>query len=403
MQIRAITAFVEGSYPVDRAAFSGAASFLHAARRAYERAGYIVQSLRLATTPFPSYLAAPADTPALASDLAALAKEQGVSYVAMGPVRLGDDLAYVEALAAPLAAGEVFASVEIADCRGQLSLGACRRAAALVRAVAECSGDGFGNLYLAMLANCPPETPFFPASYAHGPGLRFALAVESADLAVEACRGATSAPAAAARLMEAVERTGVGLGAVGTELQAAHGVGFLGLDLSLAPYPECERSLGTALELLGGPPGSEGGVAAAALIADAVNRAHFPRCGFSGLMLPVLEDAALAARAAAGELTVHDLLLMSAVCGTGLDTIPLPGDAPIDSLAGVLADLGALALRTGKPLTARLMPMPGKKAGDPVEFAFAYFAPSRVLALHGGLSGGPLAGLETINLGRYGA
>ncbi|HPL28185.1 MAG TPA: DUF711 family protein, partial [Anaerolineae bacterium] len=147
--------------------------------------------------------------------------------------------------------------------------------------------------------------------------------------------------------------------------------------------------------------GAEGGVLAAALLADAVQGARFPRAGFSGLMLPVLEDAGLAARAGEGALRVHDLLLMSAVCGTGLDTIPLPGDASVDALAGVLADVGALALRSGKPLTARLMPLPGKQAGDPVTFDFPYFANSRVMALGDGLSQGPLATEETVTLARY--
>jgi len=401
LQIRAITAFISGSFPVDNAAVQGAAEFLQTARTALEQAGYIIQSLRLATTPFPTYLSEPAQAPELAASLAAAIQAAGLDYVAIGPVRLDDDPAYAAALAEPLAAGRVFASLEIADCRGRLSLAACRRCAQLVQTVAQRSGDGFGNLYLAALANCAPETPFFPASYARGGPLRFALAVEAADLAIQACDGATSPRDAARRLRVAIERAGQDLGCIAEGIAGAHGAGFVGLDFSLAPYPERERSLGTALELLGGMPGDEGGIAAAALVADAINRAQFPRCGFSGLMLPVLEDAALAARAAAGALTVHDLLLMSAVCGTGLDTIPLPGDTSLEALTGVLADMGALALRSGKPLTARLMPMPGKQAGDPVTFDFAYFANSRVLALQGGLSHGPLSGDETIEIVRY--
>jgi len=98
-------------------------------------------------------------------------------------------------------------------------------------------------------------------------------------------------------------------------------------------------------------------------------------------MLPVLEDAVLAARA--GETyTVHDLLLYSTVCGTGLDTIPLPGDISERALTGLLLDVAALAVRLDKPLTARLMPIPGKKAGDMTNFDFEYFANGRVLAVH---------------------
>jgi uncharacterized protein (UPF0210 family) len=112
-------------------------------------------------------------------------------------------------------------------------------------------------------------------------------------------------------------------------------------------------------------------------------------------MMPVLEDSVLAARAAEGVLTVKDLLLYSAVCGAGLDTVPLPGDVSTDQVAALLLDVAALALRLNKPLTARLMPIPGKRAGDEVAFAFAYFARGGVLSLEAESLTLPLAGQET--------
>jgi uncharacterized protein (UPF0210 family) len=115
-------------------------------------------------------------------------------------------------------------------------------------------------------------------------------------------------------------------------------------------------------------------------------------------MLPVLEDAVLAKRAADGSLTVTDLLLYSAVCGTGLDTIPLPGDVSEEQLAAVLLDLAALAQRLGKPLTARLMPVPGKQAGDPTGFDFAFFANSRVMPIRAQPLKGLFSGDETFDL-----
>ncbi len=106
-------------------------------------------------------------------------------------------------------------------------------------------------------------------------------------------------------------------------------------------------------------------------------------------MLPVLEDAVLAGRTSEGRVRVGDLLIYSAVCGTGLDTVPIPGDTDGDTIGAVLADIAGLALRLDKPLTARLMPLPGKQAGDPVSFEFEFFAPGRVMEV----SGGPLRGL----------
>src|SRR4030042_5947942 len=170
---------------------------------------------------------------------------------------------------------------------------------------------------------------------------------------------------------------------VARSVERQSGVKFGGIDFSLAPFPSEELSLGTAMERLGVPElGVHGSLAAAAFLADSMDRAEFLRAGFSGLMLPVLEDAVLARRAAQGSLGVMDLLLYSAVCGTGLDTIPLPGDTNADQLSAVLLALASLSSRLGKPLTARLMPIPGKKAGDLTGFDFAYFANSRVMPLH---------------------
>jgi uncharacterized protein len=79
------------------------------------------------------------------------------------------------------------------------------------------------------------------------------------------------------------------------------------------------------------------------------------------------------------------------VCGTGVDTIPLPGDTTLNQIAALLLDLSALALRLNKPLTARLMPIPGKKAGDPTNFNFDYFSNSRVMALEAAVLGSPMS------------
>jgi len=183
-------------------------------------------------------------------------------------------------------------------------------------------------------------------------------------------------------------------------IAAEHETRWLGIDFSLAPYPEHHRSLGTALELLGvSAVGLAGTVAAAAFLADCLDRAQFKRTGFCGLFLPVLEDATLAARAAEGHLTLADLLVLSTLCGTGLDTLPVPGDTDAEALMAILVDLGALALRHNKPLTARLVPIPGKVAGDPVHFDFAYFADSCVLDVPAHAVTGLLGGAGVLNIG----
>jgi hypothetical protein len=82
--------------------------------------------------------------------------------------------------------------------------------------------------------------------------------------------------------------------------------------------------------------------------------------------------------------TLDSLLLYSTVCGTGLDTIPLPGDVTVDELSAILLDVATLSLVADKPLTARLMPIPGKKAGDLTTFDFPYFANARIMDIRDG-------------------
>jgi len=144
--------------------------------------------------------------------------------------------------------------------------------------------------------------------------------------------------------------------------------------------------------------GLAGTLACAAILTESLDRASFTRTGFNGLMLPVLEDTILSDRAAMGILTIRDLLMCSAVCGTGLDTIPIPGDTPSDHIAALLLDLATLALRLNKPLTARLMPVPGKSAGDTTNFSFSYFSNSRILSLPALPLQGCLAGEELLEI-----
>jgi uncharacterized protein (UPF0210 family) len=176
---------------------------------------------------------------------------------------------------------------------------------------------------------------------------------------------------------------------------------FGGIDFSLAPFPDDAHSLGNAVEKMGIPKiGYHGSLAAAAILTEAIDRADFPHTGFSGFMQPILEDSVLARRTAERILTIKDALLYSAVCGTGLDTIPLPGESTAEQITPLLLDLCALALRLDKPLTARLMPIPGKQAGDETNFDFAFFAPSRVMALESAKLNSPLNSQEVLQINK---
>lgn len=401
MKIRSITLLADITPNIDTTQLRRLGTFAREARQAYEDAGFEVQTLRLATNLFPALAdASQASGPApLAITLEDACQEEGFEYLSLGPAGKADLSRLPEILAATRT---VFASAHILDPRSETVDGqAIRGTAQVIRQVAELE-EGFGNLRFAALANTPPGAPFFPAAYHSGGPAVFALATQSADLAIEACMNAQHADDARRRLTTAIQRQAGHLGAVAERLSRVHGVQFGGIDFSLAPYPTPDYSIGAALETLTGRPlGSAGTLTAAAILADAIAQAEFPRTGFNGLLLPVLEDAVLAQRAAEGRFSVGDLLHWSAVCGTGLDTVPLPGEASEAALGDLLWDVAALAARLGKPLTARLMPLPGKAAGDPVHFDFPYFAEGRIMPLEYHANQGLLQVTPSLKLGSY--
>jgi uncharacterized protein (UPF0210 family) len=386
MKIRSVTCFVNAGEPSTQAAAVRAAGKLaRETRDALEEAGFPVQTTRLATQPL-SHL--PGDPLQLATELWAQSAEAGFEYLALGPV-LADapqaDLSRLEAIPGLIRGTEaVFAGVLVARKGQGYHLEAIRRTAQIVREIAHTSDLGFGNLRLTVLANVGPHTPFFPAAYHDGGAPALAIATEPADLAVAAFAQADSLDEAQARLVAAITEAGGRIADLVRPLAEGNCYRFPGIDFSLAPFPEEARSIGAAVERLGVDRfGAAGTLFVAALLTDCVRQARYPRCGFNGLMLPVLEDATLAARSRERLFTVNDLLLYSSVCGTGLDTVPLPGDVSEEELAGILLDVAALALRLDKPLTARLMPIPGAQAGDLTTFDFAYFVNGQVMDVKG--------------------
>ena len=405
MKIRSITCFIDPGWPPDERLLRRCADFIAAAKPAFTSLGYEVQTARLATVPFPRLFPAlePTRLVPLAVQFEQTASAMGFEYLSLGPAS-PDNLESYAAIPALIGATQnVFLTGLMTTTGGGVSLPAVRACAELVRQIAPLSPDGFANLRFAALANVPPGTPFFPAAYHQPAGLSFALALEAADLAVSAVSTSDSLARARQTLVQSVEQHAARLAERSQALASQHSFAFGGLDFTLAPFPSEELSFGTAMQRLGVPAvGLHGSLAAAAFLIDSLDRAVYPRAGFNGLFLPVLEDFTLACCAAQGSLSVKDLLLFSAVCGTGLDTIPLPGDTTVDQLYAVLLDLAALSQRLDKPLAARLMPIPGKQAGEPTGFDFAFFANSRIMSLDVQPLSGLFAGQETFYLHRRG-
>ena len=253
MRIRSITLFANVTPELDDAQFAVLGAFAKIAREAYEAAGYVVQTIRLATDMFPALQRSRwADDPAafgVALESTCLA--HGFEYVALGPAG-SPQLPQLPALLE--ATQSTFVTAHILDpTTGTIDGNMIRGAARVICQAAEIQ-EGFGNLRFAALANVMPGSPFFPSAYHDDGAPSFALATEAADLAVQACAGARDAGDASARLVSAIERHAGRLVAVAKDLRS-HSVEpvsprFRGIDFSLAPFPVPEASIGAALEAL---------------------------------------------------------------------------------------------------------------------------------------------------------
>lgn len=377
---------------------------------AFQAAGYTVQSSRLATLPFCQLFRPFNGERCLnwAQDFEKESNQAGFDYLSLGPALPGQTKAVNTAVDILANTDKVFVSALLTR-KNSVDLEMVRQAAQAIRAISTIEPNGFANLRFAALANVPPGAPFFPAAYHRGDRLTFALAMEAADLFIEEITQAADLRAASKRLIGRLETEAQRLEQTAqTVIQhfrpatLAFPADFAGIDFTPAPFPEIKRSFGTAIETLGlEAVGLSGSLAAAAFLTSVLDQARYRRVGFNGLMLPVLEDATLAQRAAEGKLNVTDLLLYSAVCGTGLDTIPLAGDVSVEALTALLLDLAALSLRLNKPLTARLMPIPGKKVGEKTSFDFGYFANSRIMEIDEMKLSGVLTRSEKMPLKRH--
>lgn len=375
MKIRTVTLFSDvEDLP------SNTEEFFDTARHAFH---VPVQSTRLATSPFPGWWNISHYATFQAQEIAEQCEKLGADYISLGPVQLRHDASWLNLLPEIVGCSEsLFVSAEIADRSGHIDLGRCHAAAEIIKRLSILKANGFKNLFFAAIANCPPGSPFFPVAYHDGGPAHFAIAVEAADIFQESIASAGSLSEARVNLVAAIERESEALERVAKDIASRFEISFRGIDFCPAPFPVSGTSTAAALESLGVPMiGAPGSLFGAAFLAEVIDRARFPRCGFSGLMLTVLEDSVLAERAGEGCLSVGELLSFAAVCGIGLDTVPLPGDIKQDTLAAILMDVGALAVRLNKPLTARLLPLPGLKSGDRTQFDFEYFADGQVMPI----------------------
>jgi len=382
-RIRTITAGVRLDDPTRLGEVETALGFLQRARSRFEAQEYEVQTLRIATQPLARYLPDWRSRPAIEAieALDRLAAAEGV-VCSIGPVITDDrhDESFAAWAAELVGSTSVISfSASVASAAGGVHRQTVRAAAEAMTAIAAGTEGGGGNFRFAATAFCPPGTPFFPAAF-FTQGESFSIGLESPRLIQEAFEGTDDLEEAKRRLGSLMEDSLRPVEELARELAGETGWSYMGIDVS--PAPGLDASIGRAIESLTGEPfGAASTLTACAAVTDVLKGLEVQQCGYSGLMLPVLEDTVLARRAMEGRYGVSDLLLYSSVCGTGLDVVPLPGDTTSDALGRLVGDVASLAAKYGKPLSARLFPVPGKAVGETVHFDNPHLTDAVVMEL----------------------
>jgi uncharacterized protein (UPF0210 family) len=372
-KVRAITAFVRMTPSDMDQRLEEALTMLRSAKAAYEKRGYVVETVRITTQPFPEIVKdmSQADALALILKFDSWAQKESVD-ANIGPAKMHDSDANdgPELLKQVLTKAKLLnTSMIVADETG-IHWNSVRSAAAVVKYVSEHSERSQGTFNFAATAMLSPYAPFYPGSYHTGAGREFAIGLEGANV-VQRVFGRATMKTAAVDLGKELSTYALECEAVAKEIAKTTGWTYKGLDPT--PAPQGKVSIGSAIESLTKTKfGGSGTMTAVAAITQAVKSVPVQQIGYSGLMLPVLEDDTLAQRWSEATYDLDSVLAYSAVCGTGLDTVPLSGDVTEDQLARIIGDMATLAYKWKKPLTARLQPVAGKKAGERTDFNDPY-------------------------------
>jgi uncharacterized protein (UPF0210 family) len=374
-KVRAITGFIT----IDAKSYSSqieeTVKFLSQVRAAIEAAGYDVAGIRISTQPFPEYTHGlnHADALKLLRGIDDLAARLHFSPN-IGPAMLKDTdniepvSLLTEILASP--GNRLNANLVIAAADG-IHWNAVQQAARVIRTVGELSPHGQGNFNFAAIAMLKPYGPFYPGAWHPGGGPRsFAIGLESANVVMDVFTRERDPRTAGKALTDALAFHAQAVEAVAMKAARTSGWTFAGIDPT--PAPGGDVSIGAAIESFTGAPfGSPGTETAAGIVTRAVQAVQVKQTGYSGLMIPVLEDTVLTRRWTEGTYGLDSILAYSAVCAGGVDTVPLAGDTSEATIARIIGDVATLAFKWNKPLAVRLLPAPGKKAGEMTEFGGA--------------------------------
>jgi len=349
---------------------------------ALKEAGFEVQSTRITTNPFEEYIQTDSVDLAIrdAKEIERVATKAGISLISLGPATRSEAVQLIPNIIQSSSILSV--SIPVGLKNGAPDYARALEAAEACINISRNTPGGIGNFQLAVSFNARPNIPFFPVGFHRGQSASFAIGCESTPVVSQAMmeagkEGEVTLEQLGPAIREAMERDMKTIDKIAKECERKMGVWYDGMDTSVAPNPN-ELSLTKGYEASGlGRFGESGSLCVSSIITSAAKSIGVRRTGYSGLMLPPLEDYGLA-HMAMDTYTISDLLLYSAVCGVGLDTVPVPGNTPATKLAALYCDCASLAFRLDKPLTARLFPVVGKKAGEMTTFNSPYMCNGKI-------------------------
>jgi uncharacterized protein (UPF0210 family) len=379
-RIRTITAGITLENLDDLKSIKNAITFLEKAKSSYINKGYEVQDIRISTQNLHELVT---DTPTehtiqQLKEIDKILVQNSIS-LSIGELISGNQ--YDEKLAEWTVklikeTSNINFSVPISSERLGVHNKSIKTASEICIALSKNSKGGEANFRFTASANCPDGIPFFPAAYHKGKN-SFAIGLEYPNLITKVFE-TSDWENAEVNLKKELNNQFKPIENIGQTLQTSDW-NYDGIDTS--PAPGLDASIGQAIETLTGKPfGSVTTLSACAIITKVIKNLDVKSCGYSGLMLPIIEDTVLAKRAMEANYTVAELLLFSSVSGTGLDVIPVAGDISKETIEGIYRDVASLSIKYfNKALSARLFPIPEKKAGDIVDFDNPYLTSSVVM------------------------
>ncbi len=236
------------------------------------------------------------------------------------------------------------------------------------------------NLRFAGIINVSPDTPFFPAAYHETSNSSFSIGLQAVQEIIDATNDLRNVDEIQNKFLGVLNGIYQKIEKLAVDLEKEIGISYSGLDTSSAPMGE--ESIAYAIENISKVKfGQKGTRDACRLITGILKTIEVKKVGYCGLMLPPLEDCGLGKRNDEGLYTIDNLLEYSAVCGTGLDTVPIPGDVTVKQLINTLQKVVSLSEKLHKPLSARFFPIPGKIAGEMTEFDSPYLFNTKVMEI----------------------